>query len=314
LQLNSKDLLGIEQLTVDEITLILDTAESFKEVSQRAIKKVPTLRGKTIINFFHESSTRTRISFEVAAKRLSADAINFSTSGSSISKGETLLDTVLNLEAMQADIIVMRHSIPGSPHFIASRLNASVINAGDGAHEHPTQALLDLLTIRQRTGQFKDLTVLIVGDITHSRVARSNIFGLKKLGANVIVCGPPTMIPLEIDRLGVEVCHNIEDAIPKADIVMMLRIQRERQSKVLIPSLREYSQLFCLNPSRMKLARKNVLVMHPGPINRGVELDPRVADGPYSIILDQVTNGVAVRMALLFLMAGRASIQKKEAV
>ncbi|MBN1355921.1 aspartate carbamoyltransferase catalytic subunit [bacterium] len=303
--LKSKDLLGIEHLGVDEINLILDTAESFIEVSERNIKKVPTLRGKTIINFFYEPSTRTRISFEIAAKRLSADAINFSTSTSSVSKGETLIDTVRNLEAMHSDVIVIRHSIPGAAQFIGSRLKSRIINAGDGAHEHPTQALLDMLTIRQRLNTLQNITVLIVGDISHSRVARSDIFGFLKMGAKVILCGPPTFIPVEIEKLGVEVEFNLEKAIPRADVIMMLRIQVERQFSMLIPSLREYAKFFCLTPERMKLARPGALVMHPGPINRGVELDPRVADGPYSIILDQVTNGVAVRMALLFLLAGR---------
>ncbi len=301
--LKNKDLLGIESLSEEEITLILDTAESFREISQRAIKKVPTLRGKTIINFFHEPSTRTRISFEIAAKRLSADAVNFSKSTSSVVKGETLLDTVLNLQAMQADIIVIRHAVPGAPHFIARELSASVINAGDGAHEHPTQALLDLLTIRERVPDIHGLRVGIVGDIAHSRVARSNIFGLQKLGAEVIVAGPSTMIPREIERLGVSVSHNIDELIPVVDVLMLLRIQRERQSKTRLPSLREYSKLFCLTPDRLKHAKKNLLIMHPGPINRGVEIDPRVADGPFSIILNQVSNGVAVRMALLFLLS-----------
>ncbi|MBN1553080.1 aspartate carbamoyltransferase catalytic subunit [bacterium] len=305
-----KDLLGIKELEKDEIILILDTAESFIEVSERPIKKVPTLRGKTIINYFHEPSTRTRISFEIAAKRLSADAINFSQSGSSASKGETLLDTVRNLQAMRADILVMRHSVPGAAHFIASHLEASVINAGDGAHEHPTQALLDLLTIRQRVNQLEGLRVVIVGDIAYSRVARSNIFALKKMGADVTICGPTTLLPHKSESLDVRVSHNFDEVIPKADVLMMLRIQRERQAKMLLPSLREYSQLFCLTPKRLAKARENLLVMHPGPINRGVEIDPSVADGPFSIILNQVTNGVAVRMALLFLLAGRSGIEK----
>jgi aspartate carbamoyltransferase catalytic subunit len=306
LPLKSKDLLGIESLSAEEITLILDTADSFREVSERNIKKVPTLRGKTIINFFFEPSTRTRISFEIAAKRLSADAVNFSTSTSSVSKGETLVDTVRNLEAMHSDVIVVRHSVPGAAQLIGSRLKARVINAGDGAHEHPTQALLDMLTIRQQRETLKGRSVLIVGDITHSRVARSNIYGIQKMGGKVIVCGPPTLIPVDIEKLGVTVEYDIQKAIPEVDVIMMLRIQRERQSKILIPSLREYSKLFCLTPERMKKAKRDVIVMHPGPINRGVEIDPSIADGPFSIILDQVTNGVAVRMALLFLLAGRS--------
>ncbi len=305
--LRNKDILGIAELNVDEIDLILDTADSFSEISQRVIKKVPTLRGKTVVNFFHEPSTRTRISFEIAEKRLSADSINFATSGSSFSKGETLLDTVRNLEAMNADIIVMRHGIPGASHFIASRAHASVINAGDGAHEHPTQALLDMLTIRQHTGSLENLTVAIVGDIDHSRVARSNIFGLVKKKARVILVAPPTLLPHRVDDLGVEVSYDFESVIPKADVIMMLRIQRERQGKVLIPSLREYSRYYCLTPERLKLAPAKVLVMHPGPLNRGVEIDPAVADGPHSIILEQVSNGIAVRMALLFLLGGRSS-------
>ncbi len=305
--LRNKDILGITELNVDEIDLILDTADSFSEISQRVIKKVPTLRGKTVVNFFHEPSTRTRISFEIAEKRLSADSINFATSGSSFSKGETLLDTVRNLEAMNADIIVMRHGIPGASHFIASRAQASVINAGDGAHEHPTQALLDMLTIRQHTGTLENLTVAIVGDIDHSRVARSNIFGLVKKKARVILVAPPTLLPHRVDDLGVEVSYDFESVIPRADVIMMLRIQRERQGKVLIPSLREYSRYYCLTPDRLKLANPKVLVMHPGPLNRGVEIDPGVADGPHSIILEQVSNGIAVRMALLFLLGGRSS-------
>ncbi len=313
MQLTKKDLLGIEELDTREIELILDTADSFKEVSERTIKKVPTLRGRTIINFFHEPSTRTRLSFEIAAKRMSADAVNFSTSGSSFSKGETLLDTVKNLEAMQADVIVMRHSAPGASHFIARNLDAAVVNAGDGAHEHPTQALLDMLTIRQVRGKIKGLTVSIVGDITYSRVARSNIFGLKKMGARVIIVAPPTLIPRQINEMGVEVFHHVEDVIPLSDVIMTLRVQKERQGKVLIPSFREYSNLFCLNPRRMEKAKKDVVVMHPGPINRGVEIDPAVADGAHSVILSQVSNGVAVRMAILFLLAGRAGMTRQNA-
>ncbi|MBN1296866.1 aspartate carbamoyltransferase catalytic subunit [bacterium] len=305
MQLRSKDLLGIEGLTEQEITLILDTADSFREVSERSIKKVPTLRGRTIINFFHEPSTRTRISFEIAAKRMSADGINFTKSGSSFSKGETLLDTVLNLQAMQADLIVIRHAVPGAPGLIARHLDASVINAGDGPHEHPTQALLDMLTIRRNLGSLKGKTVVIVGDIAFSRVARSNIHGLVTMGARVIVAGPPTLIPMGIERLGVEVSYDLDRVIPEADAIMILRIQLERQGKIFLPSLREYSRLYCLTADRLRQARRDVLVMHPGPINRGIEIDPRVADGDRSVILDQVANGVAVRMALLFLLAGR---------
>jgi aspartate carbamoyltransferase catalytic subunit len=308
LQLQHKDLLGLEGVTRQELELILDTAESFREVSERSIKKVPTLRGRTIINFFHEPSTRTRISFEIAAKRLSADGVNFSTSGSSFSKGETLVDTVKNLEAMQADVIVMRHSIPGAPHLIARHLDAAVINAGDGAHEHPTQALLDMFTIRRHLGELKGLTVLIVGDIAFSRVVRSNIYGLVTMGAHVILVGPPTLIPVEIEKMGVEVSYTLDNVIERADVIMILRIQLERQGKVCIPSLREYAKLYQLTPERMKKASKNVLVMHPGPINRGVEIDPGVADGTRSVILEQVSNGVAVRMALLFLLAGRKDL------
>lgn len=312
MQLRSKDLLGIEGLTEREITLILDTAETFREVSERSIKKVPTLRGRTIVNFFHEPSTRTRISFEIAAKRMSADGINFSKSGSSFSKGETLLDTVKNLQAMHADLIVMRHAVPGACKFIAEHLEASVINAGDGPHEHPTQALLDMLTMRQHIGDVKGKTVLIVGDIAFSRVARSNIHALLTMGARVIVTGPPTLIPVEIEKMGVEVSYNFDRVIPEADIIMILRIQLERQGKVYLPSLREYARLFCLTPERMKRASSDVIVMHPGPINRGVEIDPRVADGEDSVILNQVSNGVAVRMALLFLLAGRREMNQNQ--
>lgn len=310
MQLQNKDLLGLEGVTKKEISLILDTAESFREVSERSIKKVPTLRGRTIINFFHEPSTRTRISFEIAAKRLSADGVNFSTSGSSFSKGETLVDTVKNLEAMQADVIVMRHAIPGACHLIAKHLEAAVINAGDGAHEHPTQALLDMFTMRRHLGKLDNLTVVIVGDIAFSRVVRSNIYGLTAMGARVILVGPPTLIPVDVRKMGVEIAYHIEDVIGLADVIMILRIQLERQGKIFLPSLREYSRLYCLTPERMKLAKKDVLVMHPGPINRGVEIDPRIADGDHSVILEQVSNGVAVRMALLFLLAGRKELNK----
>lgn len=305
MSLSLRHVLGIETLRVNQINMILDMAEKFKEINARKIKKVPTLRGLTVINFFVEASTRTRTSFEIAGKRMGADVINFSTASSSFSKGETLLDTARNLEAMAPDIIVLRHNMPGAPHMLAKRIDAAIINAGDGAHEHPTQALLDMMTIRERKGRLKGLTVAIIGDITHSRVARSNIFGLIKMGANVRVCGPATMIPVDIERLGVEVTYDINQAVQGADVVMMLRIQLERQSEPLFPDLREYSRFFGLNSKRLTLAKDDVLVMHPGPINRGVEIAPDVADGPFSVILDQVTNGVALRMALLYLCAAR---------
>ena len=304
MKLNRKDILGIQELSVEEINLILDTADSFIEVSTREIKKVPTLRGKTIINLFYEASTRTRTSFEIAGKRLSADTINISASTSSVVKGETLIDTAKNLEAMNPDVIVIRHSAAGAPHMLAGLLRQSIINAGDGAHEHPTQALLDMMTIRAKKGRIAGLKVAIVGDIAHSRVARSNIHGLTKMGAAVFVAGPATMIPRDIEKMGVVVHTRIEEAIREADIIMMLRIQTERETQNLFPSLREYAQYFSLNRKNIGLARKDVLVMHPGPMNRGVEISPDIADGPHSIILDQVTNGVAVRMALLYLLTG----------
>ena len=304
MKLNRKDILGIQELSVEEINLILETADSFIEISTREIKKVPTLRGKTIINLFYEASTRTRTSFEIAAKRLSADTINISASTSSVVKGETLIDTAKNLEAMNPDVIVIRHSAAGAPHMLAGLLRQSIINAGDGAHEHPTQALLDMMTIRAKKGRIAGLKVAIVGDIAHSRVARSNIHGLTKMGAAVFVAGPATMIPRDIEKMGVVVHTRIEEAIREADIIMMLRIQTEREKQNLFPSLREYAQYFSLNRKNIGLARKDVLVMHPGPMNRGVEISPDIADGPHSIILDQVTNGVAVRMALLYLLTG----------
>jgi aspartate carbamoyltransferase catalytic subunit len=304
MKLNRKDILGIQELSVEEINLILETADSFIEVSTREIKKVPTLRGKTVINLFYEASTRTRTSFEIAAKRLSADTINISASTSSVVKGETLIDTAKNLEAMNPDVIVIRHSSAGAPHMLAGLLRQSIINAGDGAHEHPTQALLDMMTIRAKKGGIAGLKVAIVGDIAHSRVARSNIHGLTKMGASVYVAGPATMIPRDIEKMGVVVHTRIEEAIREADIIMMLRIQTEREKQTLFPSLREYAQYFSLNRKNIGLARKEVLVMHPGPMNRGVEISPDIADGPHSIILDQVTNGVAVRMALLYLLTG----------
>jgi aspartate carbamoyltransferase catalytic subunit len=305
-----KDLLGIRELSVEEINTILDAAESFKEVSTRAIKKVPALRGKTIINFFFEASTRTRTSFEIAAKRLSADSINISASNSSITKGETLIDTARNLEAMAPDAIVIRHPAPGVPHQLARMIDASVINGGDGAHEHPTQALLDAFTIREQKGRVAGLQVAIIGDIMHSRVARSNTHLLTKLGAHVRIAGPATLIPPYYDKLiedsegSITVCDRIEDAIAGSDVVMMLRIQRERMTDAFFPSLKEYSIAYGLTLKRLELAASDCIVMHPGPVNRGIEISSEVVDGARSLILDQVTNGVAVRMAILFLMVG----------
>ena len=307
MRLNKKDLLGMQDLSVDEINLILDTAESFIEVSTREIKKVPTLRGKTVVNLFMEPSTRTRTSFEIAGKRLSADTINISASASSVVKGETLIDTAKNLEAMNPDVIVIRHSASGAPHMLAKRVKQSVINAGDGAHEHPTQALLDMMTIKARKGRIAGLKVAIVGDIAHSRVARSNIYGLTRMGAQVTVAGPATMLPRHIERMGVSVHRQIEEAVKGADVIMMLRIQTERERQSLFPSLREYARCFYLNGRNIRLAKDDVLVMHPGPINRGIEIAPEIADGPASVILEQVTNGVAVRMALLYLLTGGRS-------
>jgi aspartate carbamoyltransferase catalytic subunit len=277
-----------------------------KEISTRPIKKVPALRGKTVVLFFYEPSTRTRTSFDIAAKRLSADSLSISASTSSMVKGETLIDTAKNLEAMNPDVIVLRHTAAGAPHMLARRVKSSVINAGDGMHAHPTQALLDLMTIREKKGRISGLRIAIIGDISHSRVARSNSIGMNKMGADVVVAGPPTMIPKGIETLGVSVTHDIHEAISGADVIMMLRIQKERQKNYLFPSEKEYARVYGLNVEKLKTAKDNVLIMHPGPINRGVEIDPAVADGPYSIILDQVTNGVAVRMALLYLVAGGA--------
>lgn len=299
-----KDLLGIRTLEAEEIELVLDTAVSMKEIASRDIKKVPTLRGKTIINLFYEPSTRTRTSFEIAGKWLSADVINISTSSSSVVKGESLKDTGLTLQSMHPDVVVIRHPVAGAPKILADLLRASIINAGDGAHEHPTQALLDLFTVREKRGQLQGLKVAIVGDILHSRVARSNIFAMQKLGMEVRVCGPPTLLPRHIEGLGVQKFIAIERAIADVDVIMMLRIQRERMGAGLFPTLREYSKLFGLNLDRLKMARPDVLIMHPGPINRGVEIAPEVADGPFSLILDQVENGLAIRMALLYLLAG----------
>ncbi len=302
--LKRKDLLGIQDLSVEEVGLILDTAASMREIASRDIKKVPTLRGKTIINLFYEPSTRTRTSFEIAGKWMSADVINISTTSSSVVKGESLKDTGLTLQAMHPDVVVIRHPAAGAPQILAGLLRASVINAGDGAHEHPTQALLDLFTIRERRGSLSGLKAAIVGDILHSRVARSNIFAMQKMGMQVRVSGPATMLPRYLERLGVEVFSRIEPAIADADVIMMLRVQLERQGAGLFPTLREYSKLFGLNADRLKAAKREVLIMHPGPINRGVEIAPEVADGPYSLILNQVENGVAIRMALLYLLAG----------
>lgn len=298
-----KDLLGLEELTNEEIETILDTAESFREISLRPIKKVPALRGKTVVNLFFEPSTRTRTSFELAAKRLSADIINISTEASSLKKGETLLDMARNLEAMKVDIIVMRHPSSGAPHLIANRLKSCIINAGDGSHEHPTQALLDIFTIRQLKQEIKGLQISLIGDIAHSRVARSNIWGLTKLGAKVLVCGPPTLIPADVQKIGVDVTYDINSAVKDADVIMALRIQHERQESGLIPSVKEYALGFGIDSGRLKFAKKDVIIMHPGPLNRGVELSPDVADGKSSVILEQVTNGLAVRMAVLYLCA-----------
>lgn len=299
-----KDLLSIRQLSVSDINLILDVASSLKELTQRDIKKVPTLRGKSIINFFYEPSTRTRTSFEMAAKILSADTISISASTSSMVKGETLIDTAKNLEAMNPDIIVIRHSSSGAPHLIAKKVKAGVINAGDGINEHPTQALLDLFTIKEKKGKIEGLEVAIIGDIAHSRVARSDILALKKMGANVTVSGPPTMIPMEVESLGVKVCYDPTEAIKDKDVVIGLRIQLERQKKVLFPSLREYASFFGIKKDMLKLAKPDVIIMHPGPMNRGVEIMSDVADSERSVILDQVINGVAVRMAILYLLIG----------
>ena len=301
-----KDLVGLEPLTADQIRLILDTAEPFKEVSERAIKKVPALRGKTIVNLFFEASTRTRISFEFAEKRLSADTVNVATSVSSVSKGETLVDTARNLEAMRIDMVVIRHPSSGAAQFLGDRIRSNVINAGDGKHEHPTQALLDLLTLRDRFGRIQGLKVAICGDVLHSRVARSNIWGLLKLGAEVALCGPATLIPRELAELGVQIIPRIDDAMAWADALNVLRLQLERMQGGFIPSLREYNRVFGVTRERLERAGKELVILHPGPMNRGVEIDSDVADGPHSVILPQVTNGVAVRMAVLYLLAGGA--------
>ncbi|GMR12041.1 MAG: aspartate carbamoyltransferase catalytic subunit [Gemmatimonadota bacterium] len=299
-----KDLVGLERLESDQISTILDTAEPFKEISERRIKKVPVLRGKTIVNLFFEPSTRTRVSFEFAEKRLSADTVNISSSGSSVVKGETLVDTARNLEAMKIDMVVMRHGSSGAARFLAERIPSSVVNAGDGGHEHPTQALLDMLTIRDSLGRIAGLKVCIVGDILHSRVARSNIYGLLKLGADVAVCGPRTLLPRGVEDLGVTVFGRIEDAIGWADVLNVLRLQLERMKAGYVPSLREYNRVWGVSSVRLDAAPKDLVILHPGPMNRGVEIDSDVADGPHSVILNQVTNGVAIRMAVLYLLAG----------
>jgi len=299
-----KDLVGLEHLSREQLQLILDTAEPFKEVSERPIKKVPALRGKTIVNLFFEASTRTRISFEFAEKRLSADTVNVASQGSSVSKGETLVDTARNLEAMRIDMVVMRHPSSGAAKFLGERIRSNVINAGDGKHEHPTQGLLDLLTLRDKFGRLEGLKVAICGDSLHSRVARSNIWGLLKFGAEVAVCGPPTLLPRGIADLGVTVFHRIDDAIRWADALNVLRLQLERMQAGFIPSLREYNRVFGVTTERLSKAPKDLVILHPGPMNRGVEIDSDVADGEHSVILPQVTNGVAVRMAVLYLLAG----------
>jgi aspartate carbamoyltransferase catalytic subunit len=306
-RLPHRHLLGIEPLEAAHIETILDTADTLREVLERPIKKVPTLRGKTIVNLFYEASTRTRSSFEMAEKALSADTLSIATAASSVTKGETLLDTARNLEAMNPDMIVMRHACAGAPHFLAKHCRGAIVNAGDGAHEHPTQALLDAFTLRQRRGRLKGLRVAIIGDILHSRVARSNLWLLPKMGAQVVLCGPPTLIPPGIERVA-KVTHRIEEAIEGADAIMMLRIQLERMGGGFFPSLREYHLRFGLTAERMARAKKDVLVMHPGPLNRGVEIASEVADGPASVILDQVTNGVAVRMAVLYLLLGGGEV------
>lgn len=303
--LKRRHLLGIRDLSAGEIVAILDTARSFREIFSRPIKKVPTLRGKTVVNLFFEPSTRTRSSFEIAAKRLSADAINFNVAASSVTKGETLIDTGLSLQAMNPDIIVIRHPRSGAPHILARHFSsARIVNGGDGLHEHPTQALLDAMTILDHKPGIEGLKVAIVGDVTHSRVARSNALLLTKMGARVFACGPPTLIPVDFEQFGVTVTHDLREAVQDADVVMMLRVQRERQKEVFFPSTKEYFALYGLTAGRLKVAKRNVIVMHPGPINRGVEIDPQLADSEYSVILDQVTNGVAVRMAVLYLLLG----------
>lgn len=304
MKLRDKNLLGIELLGPEEIKLILDTAVPFKEIFTRSVKKVPTLRGKTVVNLFYEPSTRTRASFELAEKRLSADVLNISVNTSSIVKGESLIDTAKTIEAMKADFVVIRHNMAGAPHLLAKTIKASIINAGDGMHEHPTQALLDLFTIREKKGKIEGLNVVIIGDILHSRVARSNIWGLTKMGARLTVVGPVTLIPAHIEELGVKIAYHLDNILPEADVIYVLRMQRERQKQHLFPSLREYSELYCVDIERLKKCKKDVMVMHPGPMNRGIEISSEVADSPYSVITEQVTNGIAIRMAVLYLLGG----------
>jgi len=304
MQFVKKDILDMESLSSEEISVILDTAETLKEISTRPIKKVPTLRGKTVIHFFYEPSTRTKTSFDIAAKRLSADTVSLSGTASSLLKGETLVDTAKNLQAMNPDAIVIRHPAAGAPHMLARLVKASIINAGDGMHAHPTQALLDMMTVRERKGRLDGLKIAIIGDIAHSRVARSNLIGFTKMGAKVTLAGPPTMIPMGIEALGADVRYDISSAIGDADVVMVLRIQKERIQGFAFPSEREYAQYYGLTREKLAGAKKDILIMHPGPINRGVEIAPEVAEGPYSVILEQVANGVAVRMALLYLLLG----------
>ena len=305
-----KDLLGLEGLTPDEITLLLDQARAFKEVSLRPIKKVPALRGRTVVLFFLEPSTRTRTSFELAAKRLSADILNIQAASTSLNKGETLQDTIRNIEAMKVDIIVMRHAISGVPVMVSRTSEASIVNAGDGSHEHPTQGLVDLFTIVEKKSHIQGLNISIVGDIAHSRVARSNIWGLTKLGAKVTLCGPPTLMPAGIEQLGVRVTHSLREAIDGADVVMLLRLQLERQQQNLLPSIREYARLFGVDREQLAWGKPDLMIMHPGPVNRGIELSPEVADGPQSVIYDQVTNGIAVRMAVLYLVSGGRQVRR----
>ena len=311
MELKSRHLLGLENVSRKEIELILDTARTFREVIERPIKKVPTLTGVTVVNLFYEPSTRTRISFELAEKRLSADTVNFSASTSSIKKGESIKDTARNIEAMKIDMVVVRHASPGVPLFLSKVLDANIINAGDGCHEHPTQALLDMYTLREKMGSLKGKTISIVGDISHSRVALSNIYGLKTMGAHVILCGPSTLIPKDIEKLGVEVVYDIDECIQRSDVLNILRIQLERQKSGLFPSLREYHLKYGITLERLEKRKKDLIIMHPGPINRGIELDGEVADSDISVILEQVTNGVAVRMAILYLLSGK-KIEKLE--
>lgn len=299
-----KDLLGLKDLEPEEIELILDTAESFQEIGNRPIKKVPTLQGRTLVNLFFEPSTRTRISFELAEKRLSADTVNFSADVSSTVKGETVKDTAKNLEALQVSLVIIRHPSSGAPHRLARYLNCGVINAGDGINEHPTQALLDMFTVRQKKGKLKGVKVSFIGDILHSRVARSNLWGLTKMGAEVTLCGPRTLLPRDVEKLGVRVTTSLAEAVESADVINLLRIQLERQKDSYFPSIREYASTYQINRDVLKKAKPDVVIMHPGPVNRGIELSSDVVDGPYSIILDQVTNGLAVRMAVLYLLSG----------